>query len=450
MPPQYETNKHTAAQSVVGDWSSGTQDSDSEMERYYTAIRELANTKNFKGTFALPNNYLDILSDCNQSANVSRALICYYVILQTYKNHTRRNRNGKDSEEASDGETAADTRKRKHETDDDDEDEDKEAKTKKSKSEIAIAIKSNCNHVPDKTHDYTSLTARIATYLFCLREKNDASVIPGLSAIVNNQYKTVSDILELCRTPPTDLKRILSETKACNLDKLNIMQSILRIGDLLHDRTLSYVFMHYSYEKYKVYCSTAVAKNVYGTSHPYWALIQLYLKTCVLRFEQRTTQQSLIRQFKINPAESLNHVMSQLDRKEQAERAQREQGTGKAYKFDPEQMYTVYESDKPFSSRIVTSSLKCDGKVYSVQTYDNCLFNVLGTETESFMNMSWMDRLEAINVQMPRIVLKNRQGDKLNRINRTAYMAVSWMNDGAFNMICVKKQPKRDNKIANE
>lgn len=416
---------------------------------YYAVLTEMATERNFKGNFTIPENIHDILMDCGNSKGLSiQNITGFYVIIQSlYREKTIKRK-------------VEDPAKKKYCSN---------QQPYAGEMEVTELVKGIRNKfsrqdiVPEYTYQFTSINCRIATMMFCMNEYKNDILLCGINALLQNEYKTVNSVLELSKGTFHDMKDKLGKcinveeptdvnvkTKPIpNDNKTNIMQTILRISDLINDRTLSCVALEYDIRRYIILMRAATKKHAYHTIAPFWALFNNYIKNCVVLFQQKQKLTEITNQFKVNPSVTVELVASEVEASLQAK--DNEDHT-KYQKFNDTQLYQVYESEKMFQHLVTLSYIDVGDDTYQVTLYNDCIYDVIGSRKLGlFLNKNWLDRLNSIETAIPMIVIQNRLGKYLNNDNkRNVYLGVSWMENGKFQYHSVhKKAIKRANKQEN-
>lgn len=274
--------------------------------------------------------------------------------------------------------------------------------------------------------------------IFCVNEYKKDLMLCGLSALLKNNYKTVKCVLDLSKLQFSAMKDALSVYGKSNeltdvTFKRKIIQTIMRISDLINDRSLSHIVHEYDLNLYMEIARTTCRKNIFKSIAPYWGLFNNYIKNCIVLFKQKAKQHEITNQFTVNPTKAVEIVLDEIESSLQS--------SDNNKKFNNEQTYQVYESEKAFQHNIILTNIETATDNFQVQLFNDCIYDVMGSKQHGlFDEMTWTERLKQLETSTPKIRVEDRQGSVLNDDKRTVYMGVSWLENGKYRYITLHKK----------
>jgi len=187
----------------------------------------------------------------------------------------------------------------------------------------------------------------------------------------------------------------------------------------------------------------------------YEPLINQYIHNHVPLVKQEAERQVIHNQFKESPKSVIQDLLNKLNQQPPPQQTTKNsKEPNKKTVFDSNQVYDYYKGCQNFSRDIVSVAHNHEGLMYYIQTYNDCLYDVIGCSyknpttdyphDEIFINtLSWPERLEKLPFRT-KVKLSNDSGSVLNEITGNYDIAVSYL-DKSSGYVTKRIYKKRQN-----
>lgn len=430
--------KHRSNMTTTGGRPNKIQKFESGLE-FYKSLKD----ENINGNFIV-NNAVSIAENLDEDDDLKVNLVSFYVLL--YHDYRNPNNNGRKTTES----PSANDRKRGS----------LESKTIRA------------NAIPEYFHRLQSTSAKLAVALFSLSNFSDTPRKKKfflLSIIFHDvmQKKSMSEILAICRSGniseqaavfqkiyDASSKTLLTE----NAETIHeFVEALIEISNLIKDRQCAKIA--YELDK-KIYFKTLLeyidAKDVkLNTLAPFEPMINAYIYERVARCEQENYKAIIVRQSRVNLANTFRPLIGELMIRPKKPQAKTEQ-------FENDKCYQYYKGATTFS-RYLSFTYHIEGnRRYRIITFNDALFDVIGVEdsvqdpdsgtkvnTERMYNkLDWRTRLSSIGFRA-KVEIHKAMGSELNKLIGKGGMRVSWMDDGYSYEKDVVIVPKKESNSSN-
>lgn len=315
--------------------------------------------------------------------------------------------------------------------------------------------------IPQYFIECTSPAAKIALILFALVGYSESLKRKLIYAILNGSMDTmdISEVIELCQKNPEDVRKYLANAKLTDIaDHLvkSLIKAFIEIAELLKEKSCSKLALEIGQNEYIEILKQYMDNYKIHSTCPCDAIIEKYLKDCVPSLQQKDERKKIYKEFVID-----RYVISKLA----AQLPQPKVSTNttsstnnKACLFNDDDQFQIYEGPLNYTKHIVTSFVKHGGKTHKIQTFNDSLYDVIGSEsdeliddltgkpkTELYTRNSWRDRLNMIPYRT-KVSIKDVSGKQLNEFTGSAAVTVSWMDQDGFNCMKTYSFQKRDRK----
>lgn len=302
------------------------------------------------------------------------------------------------------------------------------------------------NTIPDEYRKCKSPTAMAAVTMFCLYSEKTQIRKCALMTALNGDFKTVNEVLKMCADP----KSVLANQQYLEYGQdayPRIIQTLMECAELTKDKSPAKLAMDLDEEAYIKAVGHYLDRKTLKTMYPFEPMRLKYLKECVGQMFMKMEHDKLTNQHKIDPhrtikflLENVYHATCKSAHAAQLTRKTRSVGV----KFDLDKVYQVFVGPINYQSNLMITNYVLKGRVYRIATYNDCLYDVIGSHLEDhtgqdqnadsriYNSLSWPDRLELIPYRA-KIKLRSMTGEDLNEFQGHAMLTISWMEDGLEN-----------------
>lgn len=315
--------------------------------------------------------------------------------------------------------------------------------------------------IPAQLVDCTSTAIKVAAVLFMRIPGPDSLKRDLITAIINDNstVMSVSNIIDLCKQPATQIRSYINSMEHSSMDekcRKQMLCALIELSELLKDRTLSKFAMFISLKGYISLILHYMDKNQLDNIAVYDPLINMYIDESVAKSNQENERTAIYNQFKENK-KAVVHVI--IDAVSLAHKKMSAPTPSKGNLFKPEQKYQYYKGVLNYTRDINTTWHLENGRRYRIQTYNDCLYDVLGStletddgqtkESEMYDKMSWMDRLNLVRLR-PNILVEEATGSELNNYRGSSTdITISWFDDNKISCSKTITIKKHDSKKSN-
>lgn len=316
---------------------------------------------------------------------------------------------------------------------------------------------SRIDYLPDYFMTCTSKAAKIAVMLYMIPSYTESIRKGIIFAILNGHMddQTMHDLVELSRKSVGELRKVCPNNATTTEEQRKIMLgALIEIAHITRDRSSAKLAMDISQSGYISLVKNYMLRFNIKEMTIYEPIINKYLKECIALNGQEAERIRLQNQFRINSKDLVMNIIDSLPVPSNKVAAT----STKALTFDENQSYFFYKGVPNFSQEIVVTNFVHDGKTYVIETYNDCLFDVIGwcnetvdeTTGEKQLNSdlvlkgkNWQDRINMIPFRT-KVLVGPITGKALNEFAGVTDIAISWMDKNG--MSCRRIIRKRDKK----
>nr|AKH40369.1 putative gp83-like protein [Kallithea virus] len=344
----------------------------------------------------------------------------------------------------------------------------REAKDVKIRTEVTAKV-NKFEFIPSHFYTCSSKAIKVAVALFLRPAYTETLKRDFIFSLLNHHSKThtVSDVIDLCQKTIGDVRAFIKTVGNLNTtekQRKQLICGLIECSELLRDRLCSKLAISVSLNGYisliSLYLKHGHLKNVI----PFEPLINLYVKESIAKCTQEEERVKILNQFKVDPVATIDDVIKGLP---PAPNKVSNSST-KSCVFKPDQNYQYYKGAPNYTRDIITTYHIEHGRRYRIQTYNDCLYDVLGytleapnfleathspttngisaIEHEIYDRMSWSDRLNLIRFRT-KIRIEDAKGSELNDYHgNSTDITISWFDDNEISCSKTISLKKSDNK----
>ncbi|AUQ43970.1 putative gp83-like protein [Esparto virus] len=313
----------------------------------------------------------------------------------------------------------------------------------------------------------TSKAIKIAVALFLRPSYSEPLKRDFIFSILNDDSseQKVSDIIELCQDNIGKSREYIKDINNLNTtekQRKQLICALIELSEILRDRSCAKLAMCISLNGYISLIRQYLEHDHLKLITPFEPLINLYVKESIAKFTQNEERTKIQNQFKVNPKTTIQDVINGLP----PVPSKVTNLSTKACVFKPDQIYQYYKGAVNYTRDITTTYHNENGRRYRIQTYNDCLYDVLGCaieymdtsspnqqsprafEYELYDKMSWIERLNLIRFRT-KILIEEAKGSELNEYQGASTdMTISWFDDNDISVsktISIKKSTQREN-----
>lgn len=260
----------------------------------------------------------------------------------------------------------------------------KEGKSvKNAGKEVSLKI-SKFDFIPNNFLNCSSLPIKIAVALFLKPSCTESLKRDFIFSILNDTKKmvTVDDVIAFCHTQC--ISGIREYIK--NIDKLtstepqrkNLICGLIESAEILKDRACAKLAICISLNGYVTLLKSYLDLGKLDSIIAFEPLINLYIKESIAKRNQEEERLKLHNQFKIDPKATINDVINGLP----PPQSKLSNSTTKSIIFKDDQTYEYYKGAPNYTRDIITTYHNENGRRYRIQTYNDCLYDVIGYTVE--------------------------------------------------------------------
>lgn len=331
------------------------------------------------------------------------------------------------------------------------------AKRIKQENPMDSTKNTRIEYLPDYFLTCTSKAAKIAVMLYMIPSYTESIRKGIIFAILNGHMdnQSMHDLVELSRKSVGELRKVCPSNATTTEDQRKTMLgALIEIAHITRDRSSAKLAMDISQSGYISLVKNYMLRFNIKEMTIYEPIINKYLKECIALNGQEAERIRLQNQFRINSKDLVMNIIDSLPVPNNKVAAT----STKALTFDEDQSYFFYKGVPNFSQEIVVTNFVHDGKTYVIETYNDCLFDVIGwcnetvdeTTGEKQVNSdlilkgkNWQERIHMIPFRT-KVLVGPITGKALNEFAGVTDIAISWMDKNG--MSCRRVIRKRDKK----
>lgn len=331
--------------------------------------------------------------------------------------------------------------------------------SKRIKQESPIdSNKSNrVEYLPDYFLKCTSRPAKVAIMLYMTPSYTESIRKTIIFAILNGHMEDMSirDLVALSCKSVGELRKICPTPTHNEAQRLTMIKALLEIAHITRDRAIAKLAMDVDAQCYLDQIQDILNKQIMNDITVFEPIINKYLKQCIAMNVQDMERQRLHNQFRINAKELIENLIESLPPPTDKGSAT----ANKAVTFDETQTYYHYKGAPNFAQDIVVTNFVHENTTYVIETYNDCLFDVIGSFCEGAVdkttgtkqsysdlmlkNKTWEERLSLLPFRA-KVKIGEITGKELNNLVGITDVAITWLDKNGF--ACRRIVRKRDKK----
>lgn len=424
-------------------------------KEFYAALKA---SRASKQQLELPSNSAQLvqkIDEASMSENVTKLtsgfkqsfVVVTYLLHLAYKNRVRENRK----------QVLSELRKRANTVKEEKDATTEEPLTAKPRAEPRV---SKSDSVPDYIRACKSNLVKTAVALFCVNSGIKEQL--RVRILYHMMYVERPELQKILKMNKDELKTLSipdSNSVDANVEK-TIVQTFMELAEILSDKTYAKFAALVNEEIYIAAAKWYIQKNnKFSTIYPYEHLISRYLRECVAPKYIDQEQNTIMKQFEVNPQSTITYVIKELSETNEFGGQAQVNGSALANNaltskkrrstvessntVDPDMVYEVFRGPINYKNRLLVTNVNRDeNKVYRIITYNDCLYDVVGCSTDTmnengvkinesviYNRLSWSERLNLIPYRA-KIELDVMSGEDINNYKGNASLTVSWMENG--------------------
>lgn len=331
------------------------------------------------------------------------------------------------------------------------------AKRIKQENPMDSTKSTRIEYIPDYFLTCTSKAAKIAVMIYMIPSYTESIRKGIIFSILNGHMddQSIHDLAELSRKSVGELRKVCPTNTTTTEEQRKIMLgALIEIAHITRDRSSAKLAMDISQSGYISLVKSYMDRFNIKEMTIYEPIINKYLKECIALNGQEAERIRIQNQFRINSKDLIMNIIDSLP----VPINKVATTSTKALTFDEDQSYFFYKGVPNFSQEIVVTNFVHDGKTYVIETYNDCLFDVVGwcnetideTSGEKQLNSdlmlkgkNWQERINMIPFRT-KVLVGPITGKALNEFAGVTDIAISWMDKNG--MSCRRIIRKRDKK----
>lgn len=327
---------------------------------------------------------------------------------------------------------------------------------KQENNNIDSTKNTRVEYLPDYFLKCKSKSAKIAIMLYMIPSYTESIRKSIIFSIMNGHMddKSINDLVELSRKSVGELRKVCPTMTSTEEQRKKIISALIEIGHITRDRSSAKLAFDVSQRGYITLVQNYMERFKINEMTIYEPIINKYLKECIALNNQDLERARIQNQFRTNPEQLISHLIKSLPEPKNKVDAT----STKAMIFDESQSYFFYKGVPNFSQEIVVCSFEHENKIYVIETYNDCLFDVIGSFTETIdettgakhttcditlRKKTWEERLKLLPFRT-KVSVGSTTGKTLNEFAGVTDVAVSWFDKNG--MSCRRIVRKRDKK----
>lgn len=300
--------------------------------------------------------------------------------------------------------------------------------------------------IPEEYQKCRSPTAMAALTLYCLCNERFRIRKNMLYAALSGEYSSVPEQLRAIRKVQSESNKdkSLATHEEPSADMIpRIVQTLLECAELIKDKGPAKFACELDERAYIKAVDHYLQRQAFKTIYPFEPLKSKYLKGCVGQMFIKTENDKLINQHKVDPQRTIRFMLDRVDSafSSQSNSGQSPRKTRSAtIKFDTDYDYRVFVGPINYQTNITITNYQYKNRVYRIATYNDCLYDVMGSHLEDcngadqksdaqlYNGMAWDERLSLLPYRA-KIELRSMSGDELNNFRGYATLTISWIED---------------------
>lgn len=323
------------------------------------------------------------------------------------------------------------------------------------------------DYIPELFNNCTSKAIKIAVALFLRPAYAEALKRDFIASILNDESKhqTVENVITLCTLNVGDVRTYIKNVDNVKLDiksTKSLLCGLIEVSDFLRDRACSKLGIFINQAGYIALVQQYMMRNQFNNIVVFEPIINLYVKESIAKFNQETERARIFNQFKENPQQTIEVIINGLPQPNNKV----SNASTKACYFKPDQKYQYYKGVPNYTRDIITTYHMENNNRYRIQTYNDCLYDVLGctkdnvepysspdsrsSKHELYDMLPWSERLNLIRYRT-KVLIEDAKGSDLNAYQgNSADFTVEWIDDNG--VVCskthlIKKSEANRNKM---
>lgn len=296
--------------------------------------------------------------------------------------------------------------------------------------------------IPEEYANCRSPVAMAALTIFCLSNEKSKIRKAMLYAALSGEYKNTKDALKAIRNPKSIDEDGCTEPPAEMIPR--IIQSLLECAEIVRDKSPAKLANDIDERMYTKAVEHYSQRRTFKTMYPFEPLKLKYLKGCVGQMFMKVEHDKLVNQHKIDPQRTIKFLLDNVDNAANNTKHAMRKTRSAAVKFDPSKTYNVFIGPINYLTNLMITNYKSKGRVYRIVTYNDCLYDVMGSHLEDFSgedqkadvqlynSLGWDERL-ALLPYRAKIELRSMSGEELNSFQGHAMITVSWIENDLEN-----------------
>lgn len=290
--------------------------------------------------------------------------------------------------------------------------------------------------IPECYFNCESNQAKIALVLYLMQSHSENLRKAVIMAIMNNHMTTTSiqDLIKLCKQSVSDIRKHIKDFNVSSQENQRkiLVSALIEISEMLKDKSCSKLALEISPQGYATLINDYLKNNWIHSMAPCDAIINKFIKECIPLHDQDKMRTVIYNQCKVNMSQVIHDIISKLPKQEP--KLQIQQNANKAPQFAKNQKYQYYLGPMHYTRDLMTGYLVSENKRYKILTYNDCLYDVMGStdlstqQSELYDTMSWMERLEKLPYRA-KVIVSECTGSDLNDMNVNADITTSYIDE---------------------
>ncbi|AYP97917.1 GrBNV gp83-like protein-like protein [Mauternbach virus] len=261
----------------------------------------------------------------------------------------------------------------------------KETNKVKTRSDVSLKL-NKFDFIPNHFNDCSSLPIKIAVALFLKPSCTESLKRDFVFSLLNDTevIKDVNDVIALCFIPTIGgireyIKKV-NNVSSTEKQRKNIICGLIESAEILKDRSSAKLAICISQNGYITLLTSYLEIGKLKSIIPFEPLINLYIKESIAKYTQEEERLKLYNQFKIDPEATIKDVINGLPPPPPNKVSN---SSTKSMVFKNDQMYEYYKGVPNYTRDIITTYHSEGGRRYRIQTYNDCLYDVIGYTSEN-------------------------------------------------------------------
>lgn len=394
-------------------------------------VNNFVNSKNKLIIPANPDQFIDEINNSKKSISVFISVISWlhtHLKLQTKilkKSNINNNKKRKNKEEKNVTKKKSKIEKEIHESESED---DKKEDEDENDEEEAVSVV-EINNIPKEMLTCTNPFAIAAVYLFVNSSFSFMKKVP-----IQKICKIANECIAKTFPSVSHLIKFVKNNESIDLNantEKKLIVGCLKISDILYQKTavlkLSYYAkiafrmdptycMDFLINSYKSKTESNISNYHYHHNAPLDGVLNHYIDHYVGKINKKDMLRKLKNQAKHGPYQLLEKLKTDM------ENSLLKNVKSQTSLFKEDTIYHYIIFDKNVFTKMKTCFYNEDNNNYHVCIYEDCLFDVLGTEIQL---LNWEERLNLIP-NITKIVVSKATGKELNSMNIKGYITISY------------------------